>query len=106
MATLFEKIIAREIPADIIYEDKQVIAIKDINPKNPGHFLVIPKNVSTNLMDISDSDYKYLLLKAKELANKTIKDMKVSGYQLIINNGANAGQEVFHTHVHIIPSRK
>lgn len=103
---IFEKIINKEIPSDIIYEDDKIIAIKDIKPINPGHFLVIPKNHSTNLIDISENDFLYLLSKTRELANKTIRKMNVSGYKLQVNNGKNSGQEVFRTHIHIIPSKK
>lgn len=103
---LFEKIIKKEISSEIIYEDSKVIAFMDINPKRPGHFLVVPKNHSTNLLDISDKDLKYTMVKAKELANKMISDMSVSGYNIIINNGAEAGQEIFHTHIHVIPTKK
>lgn len=103
---LFEKIINKEIKSDIIFEDERVIAFMDINPKRPGHFLVVPKNHSTNLIDINDNDLEYLIVKAKELANSKIKEMQVSGYNIIINNGAEAGQEIFHTHVHVIPSKK
>ena len=103
---IFEKIIKKEIPAEIIYEDEKVIAIKDIKPINTGHFLVIPKKYSTNLIDIDENDFLYLLSKTRKLANETIKKMNVSGYKLQVNNGKNSGQEVFRTHIHIIPSIK
>jgi len=103
---IFEKIIKREIPSDIIFEDDKVIAIKDINPINPGHFLVIPKIHSTNLIDIKEEELTYLFIKARELAVKTIGEMNVSGFKLQVNNGKESGQEVFRTHVHIIPSKK
>ena len=103
---IFKKITEREIPADIIFEDDRVIAIKDINPVNPGHFLVIPKVHSINLIDINEEDMNYLFSKARELANKTIKEMNVSGFKLQVNNGKESGQEVFRTHIHIIPSKK
>jgi len=106
METIFSKIINKEIPSDIYYEDKVVIAIMDINPVHEGHFLVIPKEYSKNLKDIDDKVFKYLLFKAKQLAKKKIKELNVSGFQLIINNGKESGQEVMHTHVHIIPSEK
>ena len=106
MDTLFQKIIKREIESEIFYEDKVVIAIMDINPVNKGHFLVIPKEYSKNLNDIDDKVFKYLLFKSKQLAKKMIREMNVSGFKLIINNGEEAGQEIMHTHVHIIPSEK
>ena len=104
--TIFDKIINREIPADVIYEDSQVIAIMDIKPINEGHFLVIPKKPSINLKDIDDKDFKYLMFKSKQLAKIQIKKMNISGFQFIINSGKHSGQEVMHTHVHIIPARK
>ncbi|MGY6172344.1 histidine triad protein HinT [Candidatus Mycoplasma pogonae] len=104
--TIFQKIIDREIPSEIIYEDDKVIAIKDIKPVREGHFLVIPKNHSTNLIDIEEQDFLYTMSKARELALKIIKDMGVAGFNLVVNNHADAGQEVFHTHIHIVPSHK
>ena len=103
---IFQKIINKEIKSDIYYEDDMVIAIMDIKPKNPGHFLVIPKKYSKNLIDISNEDMIYLFSKSRELAIKKINELKVSGFNLIVNNGEEAGQEIFRTHVHIIPSLK
>ena len=106
MESIFNKIIKKEIPAKVYYEDEKVIAIDDVKPKRPGHFLVIPKTFSNNLIDIEDEDYMYLMKISKKLAKKRIKELNVSGFNLVVNNGENAGQEVFHTHIHIIPSRK
>lgn len=103
---IFQKIINKEIPANILYEDEKVIAFYDIKPERPGHFLVVPKTHSTNLYDIKNEDLQYLILKAKELAIKITKDLGVDGFNIKINNGANVGQEVFHTHIHVIPSNK
>lgn len=104
--SIFNKIIAKEIPADIIYEDDKVIAFKDIKPIRPGHFLVVPKTFSENFYDITEEDLSYLVSKARLLAVKVTKDMGVSGFNIIVNNGSSAGQEVFHTHVHVVPSDK
>ncbi|QGZ97388.1 HIT domain-containing protein [Mycoplasma sp. NEAQ87857] len=103
METIFSKIINKDIPAKILYEDDLVIAFYDINPKQPGHFLVVPKNYSKNLIDINDNDFIYLVSKAKELANNLIINNQAKGYKLQVNNEPCAGQEVFHTHIHIIP---
>lgn len=103
---IFQKIINKEIKADIIFEDNDHIAFKDIKPERPGHFLVVPKNHSTNLYDITDHDLSALILKARQWALQVTKQMNVQGFNLKINNGKEAGQEVFHTHVHIIPSSK
>jgi histidine triad (HIT) family protein len=101
---IFCKIINKETPSKIIYEDDLVIAIEDLNPVHPGHFLVIPKIHSKNLKDISNDNYNHLMLVAKRLANETIERMGVYGFRMQINNEKESGQEIFHTHVHIIPS--
>lgn len=103
---LFKKIINRELPSDILYEDERVIAFKDINPVTDGHFLVVPKQFSVNLFDIEEEDFLYLISKARELALQTISQLGVDGFQLHVNNGKEAGQKVFHTHIHIIPAKK
>ncbi|MEE3928277.1 HIT family protein [Mycoplasmopsis ciconiae] len=103
MNDIFLKIINREIPADIVYEDERVIAFKDIQPVQPGHFLVVPKKHSKNCVEMEQEDFTYLLLKARELANNLVLQKQIPGFQLIINTGSSAGQTVFHTHVHIIP---
>lgn len=104
--SIFDKIISREIPAEIIYEDVRVIAFKDINPVRPGHFLVAPKAHSTNFIDIIEEDFIYINRIANKLAKETILEMGVDGYTYKVNNGKSVGQEIFHTHIHIIPSLK
>lgn len=103
---IFQKIINKEIPANIFYEDERVIAFYDIKPERPGHFLVVPKSHSTNFYDISDEDLKYLIVIARDLAVKKTKELGVDGFNIKVNNGANVGQEVFRTHIHVIPSDK
>ena len=103
--TLFEKIIAREIPAAIVYEDDLVLAIRDINPQAPTHVLIFPKRVIPRIAEATGDDGKllgHLLLKAAEVANKL--DLK-NGYRLVINNGADGGETVPHLHVHILGGR-
>jgi histidine triad (HIT) family protein len=104
--TLFEKIIARQIPADIVYEDDQVIAFRDIKPAAPTHVLIVPKKVIPRIADAKPEDAKllgHLLLKAAEVAAKLgIKD---SGYRLVFNNGPHAGEAVPHLHCHILGGR-
>jgi len=103
--TLFEKIIAREIPAAIVYEDDLVLAIRDINPQAPVHVLIFPKKVIPRIDEATGDDGKFLshlLLKAAEVAKKL--DLK-SGYRLVINNGADGGETVPHLHVHILGGR-
>jgi histidine triad (HIT) family protein len=103
--TLFEKIIAREIPAAIVYEDDLVLAIRDINPQAPVHVLIFPKKVIPRLGEAKADDQPllgHILLKAAEVAKKL--DLK-SGYRLVINNGADGGETVPHLHCHILGGR-
>lgn len=104
--TIFQKIINKEIPAQIIYEDDKILAFNDIKPVRPGHFLVIPKVFSENLYDISNDDFIYLMSKTREIALWVTSQMGVSGFNIKINTGVSAGQEVMHTHVHVIPAEK
>ena len=104
--TLFEKIAAREIPAEIVYEDDLVLAIKDIKPGAPVHILIVPKKPIPRIAAAEPADYKvlgHLLLKAAEIADKA--GLK-SGYRLVINNGPDAGESVPHLHCHILGGRQ
>ena len=104
--TLFEKIIAREIPAAIVYEDDFVLAFHDINPKAPTHVLIVPKKMIPRMAEASAGDREllgHLLLKAAEVAD--IIGLKKSGYRLVINNGADGGETVPHLHCHILGGR-
>ena len=104
--TLFEKIIAREIPADIVYEDDRVLAFKDINPQAPVHVLVIPKQSIPRIAEAADHDQDllgYLLLKARDVAGEL--DLKENGFRLVINNGPDGGESVPHLHCHILGGR-
>ena len=103
--TLFEKIVAREIPADIVYEDDLVLAIKDIKPGAPVHILIVPKKPIPRIAAAEPADHKvlgHLLLKAAEVAEK---EGLRSGYRLVINNGPDAGESVPHLHCHILGGR-
>jgi histidine triad (HIT) family protein len=105
MKTLFEKIAAREIPAEIIYEDDQVLAIRDINPQAPTHVLIFPKKLVPRIAEASSEDQKllgHLLLKAAEVAKKLNLQ---NGYRLVINNGVDGGETVPHLHCHIFGGR-
>jgi len=102
--TLFAKIIQRQIPADIIYEDDQALAFRDINPQAPVHFLVIPKKPIAKLSDAADEDQAllgYLLL----VANKVAAQEGLTDFRLNVNNGAGASQTVFHLHIHVLGGR-
>lgn len=105
--TLFEKIIAREIPAQIVYEDDLVLAFKDISPQAPMHALIIPKKPIPRIAQATPEDHQtlsHLLLKAAEVADKL--GLKQSGYRLVINNGSDGGETVPHLHCHILGGRK
>jgi histidine triad (HIT) family protein len=104
--TLFEKIAAREIPAEMVYEDDLVVAFRDIKPAAPVHVLIVPKKVIPRIAAAAPSDHSilgHLLLKAAEVAAKLGLDQ--SGYRLVINNGPNAGESVPHLHCHILGGR-
>ncbi|MDW3094485.1 MAG: histidine triad nucleotide-binding protein [Gammaproteobacteria bacterium] len=104
--TLFTKIINRDIPAEIIYEDDLCLAFKDINPQAPLHALLIPKQVITKLSDSSSQDQAilgHLMLKAPFIAKQ---QGYADAFRLVINNGEAAGQTVFHLHIHIIAGRE
>ncbi len=98
--TLFERIIARELPSTIVFEDTDFIAFKDINPRAPVHVLCVPKNVSRRLDEITDAAELGRLF---ETAIRVARDsLGLKDYRLAVNVGAGAGQIVFHTHVHIL----
>ncbi len=103
--TLFEKIAAREISAQIVFEDDLVLAIRDINPQAPTHVLIFPKRAVPRIAEATPDDHKllgHLLLKAAEVAKKL--DLK-GGYRLVINNGVDGGETVPHLHVHLLGGR-
>ena len=104
--TLFERIIAREIPATVVYEDDLVLAIKDINPQAPTHVLIFPKKVICRIAEARPDDQKvlgHLLLKAAEVAEKL--GLAKDGFRLVINNGPNGGETVPHLHCHVLGGR-
>ena len=102
---IFQKIIDREIPSNIIFEDEKVIAFYDIDPVSKGHFLVVPKKYSRNLKDIDQETLNYMMEKARHLATKEIESKGVDGYRLVINSEPSGMQVVFRTHIHILPAR-
>lgn len=103
---LFCKIIKKEIPSEIIYEDKDIIAFLDITPENPGHTLIVPKNHSKNIFETSKEDASLLIESTKMLAPKIMKAVKAQGFNTQINTNKEAGQIIFHTHLHLIPRFK
>jgi histidine triad (HIT) family protein len=102
--TLFEKIVARQIPARIAYEDEKYIAIHDINPQAPVHVLVIPKKVIPTLNDVEPGDRELvggLFIVAKQL----MSELGHSDYRAVFNCGAGAQQTIFHLHLHVLAGR-
>ena len=106
MPTIFSKIISREIPADIVYEDERCLAFRDINPQAPTHVLLIPKKELVRLSDAKPED-EALLGHMMMVAGKIARDLGVEdAFRLVTNNGAGAGQSVFHLHFHIMAGRR
>ena len=103
--TIFSKIIRREIPADIVYEDDLCLAFRDITPQAPTHILVIPKKPIAKLSEVQAEDKAllgHLLYAVSEIARQEEVDQ---GYRVVINSGEKAGQTVFHLHMHLIGGR-
>ena len=103
--TIFSKIIAGEIPAEKVYEDDHCIAINDINPQAPVHILVIPRKAIEKLSDARPEDQEllgHLMLVVGKIARQLGAE---DAYRMIVNNGAGAGQTVFHLHLHILAGR-
>jgi len=104
---LFCRIISREIPSDVVYQDDEFLAFKDIRPQAPTHILIIPKTHFDSLVEISDQQEKLmgrLVIIAKKLAEK--EGLAKNGYRLVLNCGAEGGQVVPHLHLHLIGGRK
>lgn len=103
--TVFQKIIDKEIPTKIIHEDEHCIAFHDVQPQAPVHILVVPKKGITKLINATNEDQSllgHLLL----IANQVAKEQHIEDhFRLVINNGAKAGQSVFHLHLHILGDR-
>lgn len=103
MATLFERIIAGELPADVVHRDERVIAFRDIHPRAPVHILVVPNKPIPTANDIADADEAligHLFTVARDLAKR--EGIAEDGYRLIINCNQHGGQEVYHLHVHLL----
>jgi histidine triad (HIT) family protein len=105
METIFGKIIRREIPAEIVFENEKLIAIKDIHPQAPIHLLIIPKEVYPDLQSVP-SDKLSILQDVAKAAQHLAKEFHITqGYRLLTNNGSEAGQTVFHLHFHLLGGR-
>lgn len=101
--TIFSKIIRHEIPAHIVYEDEHTLAFLDIAPDVTGHTLVIPKQLSRNILDIDAESWAKVCETARKIAPHVMATVNATGMQLRMNNEASAGQVVFHAHLHLIP---
>lgn len=104
--TLFERIVSREIPADIVFENEELLAFRDINPQAPVHVLIVPKRVVARVDEAQRSDRELLgnlLLAAAQVARQL--GLAENGYRLVINNGADGGETVPHLHCHILGGR-
>jgi histidine triad (HIT) family protein len=107
MPSIFTRIINKEIPATIVYEDERVIAFKDINPAAPIHILIVPKKEIASINEVTPTDEAllgHLFVIAKQVAHE--QGIAESGYRLIVNTGDDGGQEVPHIHLHLMGGRK
>jgi histidine triad (HIT) family protein len=106
MLTIFEKIIAGDIPSNKVYEDDETFAFLDADPVNPGHTLVIPRQPYKNIYEIPQDSFAAVMNTVRKLAPAIKEAVDADGINIHMNNDAVAGQEVFHLHVHIIPRFK
>ena len=105
--TLFERVAEGEIPAQIVYQDDKVLALRDIKPGAPVHVLIVPRKPIPRIAEAKPEDHQvlgHLLLKAAHVAEQL--GLKENGYRLVINNGPDAGESVPHLHLHILGGRK
>jgi len=107
MSTIFKKIIDKEIPADIVYEDDLCLGFKDIDPKAPVHILIIPKKEIPSMAEVSQDD-EGILGHLLVIASQVAKDQGISdsGYRLVANTNNEGGQEVYHLHIHLLGGRQ
>lgn len=107
MSSIFSKIIAREIPSEIVYQDDLVTAFKDINPLAPTHILIVPNREIPTVNDVTEADEPALgrmFTVARRIAQE--QGIAESGYRLIVNCGDHGGQEIYHLHMHLVGGRK
>ncbi len=107
MSSIFTKIINKEIPAAIVYEDDKCIAFRDIDPKAPVHILIATKKEIRSMAEVTDQDKEllgHMMAKAAQIAKE--QGISDSGYRLVINTNKEGGQEVYHVHMHILGGRQ
>ena len=102
-ACIFCKIVKKEIPSQVVYENNEVMAFLDAHPTNPGHTLVVPKKHYATLLETDNNVLKELIVAVKKVANAIKEAVGADGINIGINTGMAAGQIIFHTHVHVIP---
>jgi len=104
---IFCKIVGKEIPARIVYEDDRILAFEDIHPQAPVHLLIIPKEHVSSLNELPEASgdiLSYILIKARSLAEA--RGVRASGYRMVLNTAPDSGQEVFHIHFHLLGGRR
>ena len=101
--TIFTRIINREIPATIVYEDDMVVAFLDNSPVHPGHTLIVPREPVVNMFDAQPETIAHMARVAQTIAKALQDVVHADGVNLHMNNGAAAGQEIFHAHMHVVP---
>jgi histidine triad (HIT) family protein len=106
--TIFSKIIRKEIPADIVFENESVLAFRDINPQAPTHILIIPKIQIPTIREVNGKEHSILLGEMIDAANTIAKSEGISedGFRLVFNCGDKGGQEVYHLHLHLLGGRQ
>lgn len=105
--TIFSKIIRREVPSDIVYQDEQVTAFRDINPQAPVHILIVPNKLIPTVNDVTEDDEQmlgHMFIVAKQIAAQ--EGIAESGYRLLVNCNRDAGQEIYHLHMHLLGGRR
>lgn len=106
MTTIFGKIIKGELPAEKVFENERILAIKDLHPKAPVHILIMPKKEIEDLQSVAAADLP-LIAEMVAVAQQLAKEFKIEkGYRLITNNGSDAGQIIFHLHFHLIGGKR
>lgn len=107
MSTIFSKIIKREIPADIVFENERILALKDINPHAPVHLLIIPKKEIRDLQSVAPEDLP-LISEIFQVIQQLAEQFGIveSGYRVLTNNGPDSGQIVFHLHFHLLGGKR
>lgn len=103
MTCLFCSIIKKDVPAEVIYEDEQTLALLDIQPMAPGHALVVPKTHAETILDLKEAELTWLFKAVVESERRMLKALKPDGFTIGINQREAAGQEVAHLHVHVVP---